>query len=100
MANPYSANDAAIFFQDGVLAELADGSSAKVYLNYPEEVEQFGGSSLPGAVKGMPEMQYATASLTLTHGTVVTIDEVTYKVRGGPRKTGDGVISVADLAKG
>ena len=97
LPSPFSAADAGIFFQDGVLATLGDNTSAKVHLNDPEEIGDFSGQSLPGAVKGLPQIEYATASLVLERGKIVTINGQKYKVRW-TRKTGDGVISLAELA--
>lgn len=84
------------FFRQGKLATLEDGSSAKVYIDFPEQLEDFSGQSRTGQVKQMPVMTYETASLVLAHGTVVTIGEAKFRVRW-TRKTSDAAVSEAEL---
>lgn len=91
--------DADLFVSDGVLATLADGSSARVLLDYPEAIENFSGQSSAGTVRSNPQITFATGALALATGTAITIEGVTYRVKGAPRKIDDGVFSIAELGK-
>jgi hypothetical protein len=96
----FRASDAGIFVQDGELAMLADSTSFRVNLEYPEEVENFSGQSRMGQVAGHPRIVYATAAAPkLKSGDTVTVDGVSYKVQWS-KQLDDGVMSSAELKKG
>lgn len=96
---PIGDADDGIFFRDGSVAALDNGTTAGCHLDHVESEGDFA-SARTGMVSGPPQMTYATAALpNLKHDDKVTIDGVAYKVRGAPRKQSDGRVSVADLAK-
>lgn len=93
------AKDTAVFLRDFGKTATTATQAAKVLLDFPEDVEQFGTQSQPGQVAGHPRIMYVTGELTLTNGTDVTVEGTKYKVRW-TRKLDDAVFSVAELKKG
>jgi hypothetical protein len=95
----FGAGDISIFFQDGPLCTVIEtNQQAHVCLDFPEELNDFGGKSKPGVVQGKPTLQFATGSLALANGTIVDVAGTQYKV-AYVRKIDDGLVSVADLNK-
>lgn len=92
--------DLDVFFQDGSVAELADGSTFACHFDLPEHVDVFQPiGSRAGVVMGKPEIRYSTASApSLKHGDAVKVNGTQYKISGAPRKEGDGLVSVAGVA--
>lgn len=92
--------DLDIFFQDGSLAELADGTTFGCHFDIPESVEFFAPvQSRAGVVTAKQEIRYKTASApNLKHGDLVTVNGNAFKVSGAPMKQSDGLISVAGLS--
>lgn len=98
---PFGAQDVSIFFRDGVIAQLADGTASRVHINYPEVVEEMGAG---GIVKAEPQMEFDAAAFPAlftasAKGVAVTINDVAYKVRW-VTKIGDGSIALAQLGAG
>jgi hypothetical protein len=96
----FGEEDVDIFFQDGSLAELADGTTFGCHFDLPESVDNFTPLvSRVGAVVGKPEIRYTTASApNLKHNDAVKVNGTNYKISGAPRKENDGLISVAGLS--
>jgi hypothetical protein len=92
---PFGSEDTAIFFRDGSVAVLADGSTARVHLDYPEPIEDFAGTSLPGQIVGKPVMTFPTG-LLVNRDDAINVGGTDYKVRT-VRKIADGLLSVAEL---
>jgi hypothetical protein len=94
--------DLDVFFQDGSVAELADGTTFGCHFDIPEHVDVFQPiNSRAGVVMARPEIRYKTASAPgLKHGDAVKVNGTQYKVSGAPRKEGDGLVSVAGIANG
>jgi hypothetical protein len=86
------------FFADGVVAVLADGTTAMVNLDWPEQVSMLKGNLKEGVVTGQPQIEYATSALQLKSEMLITVDGVSYRVRHVYRKE-DGKISIAELGK-
>jgi hypothetical protein len=91
----FGSEDTAIFFRDGSVAVLADGSTARVHLDYPEPIEDFAGTSLPGQIVGKPVMTFPTG-LLVNRDDAINVGGTDYKVRT-VRKIADGLLSVAEL---
>jgi hypothetical protein len=87
-----------LFFQDGVLVELADGTTAMANLDWPESVDYLGQQLTPGIVVGKPTITYATSQLVLKSDMAITVDGKPYKVCH-IRRIDDGKVSVAELSK-
>lgn len=97
--SPFDPADAKVFLQDAKLAlSVSDQVEFAAFLDYPEQVENFGAQSRPGMVLAKPQITYETASVTLAHGSQVTLDGVNYQVRW-VRKLDDGTFSAAELLK-
>ena len=93
--------DATLVLRDGELAVLADGTQFRCVLEYPEDVNLFGGQSQTGQIVAKPSIVYATAEpgRELQHGDVLVIEDVSYSVRSA-RKLQDGAMSLAELKVG
>ncbi len=89
---------AGLFFADGVVAVLPDGTTAMVNLNWPEEINSLGGRFPQGMVVGKPSIEYATAALVLKSDMLITVDGTQYKVCHVQKKD-DGKVSIAELNK-
>jgi hypothetical protein len=92
--------DIDVFFQDGSVAELADGTTFGCLFDRPEHVDLFQPvNSRAGVVMAKPEIRYSTKSVpALKHGDLVKVDGTQYKIAGAPKEERDGLVSVAGLA--
>jgi hypothetical protein len=94
----FRTQDANLFFRDGETAVLADGTTFRCVLEYPEDVDLFGGQSKVGQVTARPCITYPTAApgKTLMHGDKINVEGSDYEIHHS-RKRGDGAFSEAEL---
>lgn len=96
----FGSQDVATFFADGSTCVFGDGTSMKCHLDFPEDLEGFGGQSHAGVVSAKPLMTYATSQGAgkVIGGQTVKIDGDPFKL-GTPRKQNDGLISAVELIR-